>query len=234
MKYFAYVLLAGISALVSCAPRASSVPLGVGPLAAAERDSQNAVSATRALESASAEKKQAPAPAAAPVARVGSSEDEDEKASKPSKDVADSDEATTGKPKEGEEAPDFAGLYAGTDVAIYRRPGFPDQEQLDDKAKIRIEKDSDSAVRIALVNSDDGSDLCELKAQVQGNAAVLAANQPCFSSEGEGGIKGEITSGRAVLDGDELTLDAEGTLTETIADQEVEGELSYSFTGQRH
>jgi hypothetical protein len=130
-------------------------------------------------------------------------------------------------------APQFAGLYAGADVAIFRLPGFPDREQLDDKAKVRIEKDSDTALRIALVNSDDGSDLCELKATVQGTAAVLEANQACFSSEGEDAVRGQITSGRAVLDGDQLTLDAEGTLAVTMADQELEGELSYSFTGKR-
>ncbi len=124
-------------------------------------------------------------------------------------------------------------MYAGNDVAVFRLPGFPDREQLDDKAKIRIEPDSASVLRIALINSENGSDLCELKAQVQGSSAVLEAGQPCFGSEGEGAITAEMTSGTVVLKGDRLTMEASGTLSLTLADQEVEGDLSYSFNGKR-
>jgi len=116
-------------------------------------------------------------------------------------------------------------------VAVYKRPGFPDEQQLDDKAKIRIDQDSESDVSITLVSSADGSDICELAAHVQGNAAVLEPSQPCFTSEGEGGTQGELTQGRAVLDGNELKMEAEGTLS--VPDQQVDVELRYTFKGKR-
>jgi hypothetical protein len=116
---------------------------------------------------------------------------------------------------------------------MFRLSGFPDREQKDDKAQIRIESDSESSVRITLINSENGSDLCELVARVEGNTALLESAQPCFTSEGEGAIQAELTSGRVVLDGDRLTMDAKGNLSVMLGDQEIPGELEYSFEGQR-
>ena len=127
----------------------------------------------------------------------------------------------------------FEGLYAGDDVAIYRLTGFPEREERDDKAKIRIEKASGDNVGIILVNSADGSDLCELVARVEGNAALIESAQPCFSDGSEGSLEAELTSGRAVLDGDRLKMDAEGTLSVSLPDQDLDGQLTYSFEGKR-
>ena len=129
--------------------------------------------------------------------------------------------------------PSFEGLFAGDDVAVFRLTGFPEREQRDDQAKIRIEKASAGNVSITLINSEDGSDLCELLARVEGNAALIESAQPCFSDGSEGSLEAELTSGRAVLDGDRLTMVAEGTLSVALPDQELEGELSYSFEGER-
>jgi len=151
------------------------------------------------------------------------------------------DEAAEGPSSEGAEpsavtgdAPAFVGLFAGKDVAIFRISGLPERQEVDDGAKIRIESDSPTALRIALINSADGSDLCELSAEVKGRSAVLDSAQPCFSSEGEGAIQAQLSSGTLVLQGDRLSMDAEGTLSVSMADDELEGELSYSFKGKRH
>ena len=145
----------------------------------------------------------------------------------------DSDEETAASEAPSAGAPVFEGLFAGEDVAVFRLSGFPDREQKDPKAQIRIKKDSESQVRITLINSENGSDLCELVARVEGNAALLESAQPCFTSEEEGAIQAELTSGRAVVEGDRLTMDAEGTLFVELADQEIPGALEYSFKGRR-
>ncbi len=130
-------------------------------------------------------------------------------------------------------APAFEGLYAGNDIAVFRLSGFPEREQRDDKAKIRIEKAASGSVSITLINSEDGSDLCELMARVDGNAALIESAQPCFSDGSEGSLEAQLTAGRAVLTGDRLRMEAEGTLSVALPDQELDGELTYSFKGQR-
>jgi hypothetical protein len=210
-----------------CAPTPSSVPLGLGPLAVAERESDLQAVETRRRqkpEGAPAARRVAEPPPSATVAKA----ERDTAAKKPEHD--DGDEKTGAGPAA---EPRFEGLYAGADIAVYRLTGEPEREQRDDNAKIRIEKRAAGSVNIALINSADGSDLCELVAHVEGNAAVLEAGQPCFSDGSEGSIEGELTSGRVVLEGDRLKMDAEGTLSLALPDQELEGELTYSFKGER-
>jgi hypothetical protein len=125
-------------------------------------------------------------------------------------------------------------MYAGADIAVYRLTGYPEREEKDDKAKIRIEKPAGGNVSITLINTADGSDLCELTARVDGNAALIESAQPCFSDGSEGSLEAELTSGRAVIEGDQLKMDAEGTLSGVSPpDQEVDGQLTYSFKGER-
>lgn len=231
MKRLACVLL--LACVVACAPPASTVPLGVGPLALAELDANDAAARTRASSRAA----RPPPPRSADVAPSAKAASSDEDASAAAEEADgdesnDGDEATAAEASPSE-APAFDGLFAGEDVAVFRLSGFPEREQKDPKAQIRIKQDSESEVRITLINSENGSDLCELVARVEGNAALLESPQPCFSSEEEGAIQAELTSGRAVVDGDRLTMDAEGSLFVELADQEIPGTLEYSFKGRR-
>lgn len=217
-----------LTALVlgGCGPKPSSVPLGLGPLALAER-SESPVGVVASVPAT------APAPPAQATAEVepkepeSSSEQSDEASTE---EAGDAPEPAAGAP---DKPANFPGLYAGNDVATFRLPGLPEREQLDDKAKIRIEQASGENVRIVLVNSENGSDLCTLLARVDGNAALIEKPQPCFGSEGEGAMQAELRSGRATLDGDSLTMDAEGSLSVSLGDQDLEGELSYTFQGTR-
>lgn len=204
-----------------CGPKPSSVPLGLGPLALAERSDSTLSAVASAPVS--------PPPAAPAPAEVEPKETESS-AEASSEEAGDAPEPAASK---SDKPASFPGLYAGSDVATFRLPGLPEREQLDDKAKIRIEKASGDNVRIVLVNSEDGSDLCTLLARVDGNAALIEKPQPCFGSDGEGAMQAQLRSGRATLDGDALTMDAEGSLNVTLGDQDLEGELSYSFQGTR-
>ena len=226
LPYSGAALLYAAAALMwlGCAPSPSTIPLGLGPLAIAERarDAELAAAAHQKPKASAARPRvaQAPAPktpAAEPDTVDGAAAEEEPSA------PAASD--TSGAA--------FEGLFAGDDVAIYRLTGFPDREERDDKAKIRIEKASGDNVGIILVNSADGSDLCELVARVEGNVALIESAQPCFSDGSEGSLEAELTSGRAVLDGDRLKMDAEGTLSVSLPDQDLDGQLTYSFEGKR-
>jgi hypothetical protein len=215
------------SAVVGCTPKASSTPLGLGPLAVAERAAATQKKpAAPARRSAVAPAPNSPSTEAAPAGETALAEGATPK--------DESSESSAAEPKSGAKAaPAFAGLFAGKDVAIYRIAGMAERQELDDKAQIRIESDSPTQLRIVLINSENGSDLCDLSAEVQGNSAVLDGGQPCFGSEGEGAIHAELTSGTVVLSGDRLSMNAEGTLSVALAEEELDGDLSYSFKGKR-
>jgi hypothetical protein len=220
-------LVLALLAPAGCAPKASPVPLGLGPLALAERDSEaQAVLSQRRKKPARA----ARTAVAAPAADTSVSAEPSDVAKKAEAD--DEDEASVGA-KPGTPV-EFEGLYAGADVAVYRLTGYPEREEKDDKAKIRIEKPSAGNVSITLINTADGSDLCELTARVDGNAALIESAQPCFGDGSEGSLEAELTSGRAVIEGDQLKMDAEGPLSGVSPDQgEVDGQMTYSFKGER-
>lgn len=210
-----------------CAPRASSTPLGLGPLAVAEQSAASAPRAAKAKPPRRARPTSEAAPAAAQVEAEAADESDAKGGAEDVTEVSEADTIT------GAEQPAFVGLFAGKDVAIFRISGQPERQELDDKAKIRIESDSPTQLRVVLINSTDGSDLCELSAEVKGNSAQIDGGQPCFTAEGEGAISAEMTSGTVTLAGDRLSMTAEGTLSGTLAEQEFDGKLSYSFKGQR-
>jgi hypothetical protein len=231
VNHIACVLLSLTLGSIGCAPRASSVPLGQGPLALAEQAAEQsanarAASQTRADVARRRPTKSAPKPAkVSPEAKAEAELSEEGDAEK--KDAAGTSDEKSASSSE------LDGLYSGEDVAISRLPGLPDWEQKDDKAQIRVQTDAPNVLSLTLINSDDGSDLCELSARLEGKTAVLDADQPCFTSNEEGGVQGELDSGRAVFDGNRLSMDAEGTLRQELADQVLEGELSYTFKGER-
>lgn len=215
-----------LCAALACAPRASSVPLGLGPLAVAERDAQAQAEANHRKSKPKPARRQSVAatPAKEPLAK------EEAPKAEASTDEKGSEKAPSADAARATDPSSFEGLFAGDDIAVYRLTGSPELEQRDDKAKIRIEKGHAGNVSITLINSADGSDLCELVARVEGNAALLESPQPCFSG-GDGSPEVELTSGRAVLEGDRLRMNAEGKLS--LPDQELDGEMTYEFEGKR-
>lgn len=225
----ARVATALIAAATGCAPTASSVPLGLGPLALAERDSEAQAVMKQRREKKPARAARAGVADPAPEVDASTATEPSAVAKKSTPDEEDEPSATASPGS----SLALEGLYAGADVAVYRLTGFPEREEKDDKAKIRIDKASAGNVSITLINTADGSDLCELTARVDGNAALIESAQPCFSDGSEGSLEAELTSGRAVIVGDRLKMDAEGTLSGALADQELEGQLTYTFTGER-
>ncbi|HTV25769.1 MAG TPA: hypothetical protein VMG12_44035, partial [Polyangiaceae bacterium] len=124
---------------LACSPRASSVPLGLGPLAIAERDAEEQAAAARRKRDAKPERRKrvASVAAAKPLAKAEAPKPEPTPAEK------DSDEPAAADAPGATASARFEGMYAGDDIAVFRWTGSPEQEQRDDKAKIRIEKASD-------------------------------------------------------------------------------------------
>jgi hypothetical protein len=190
----------------------------MGPLAVAELSAPPAPKAEP--EAPPAKKAEAAAAGGEPVVAPG------ESSSKAGAELEETSESSEAPASEVSNTTDFEGVFAGDDIAVFRLTGFPEREQRDERAKIRIEKADAGSVTITLINSEDGSDLCELNARVEGKAALLESAQPCFSDGGEGSLEALLTSGRAVLNGEHLRMDAEGTLSVALPDQELDGQGS--------
>jgi hypothetical protein len=200
------------------------IPLGLGPLAVAEQQSAAAAKPEPSLPARAVDARDESTAEA--TADDGAEQDE-------AKEPAEAEAAASGVTPDAVEPVDFSGLYAGEDVAVFRLTGLPEREQKDENAEIRIESDSDTRIRITLVNSEDGSDLCELAATVTGNRAEIQPHQPCFTPQGQSAVSAELTSGSATLKDKLLTLEAKGSLSVTIADEPLSGDLDYSFSGSR-
>jgi hypothetical protein len=138
-----------------CAPKASSTPLGLGPLALAEQQSLAAAPKPAHPRRRSTVAHATSAPSSGHSAHSQAS---DTPAANESKEA---DEPPSADAKHAAaDTPAFAGLFAGKDVAIFRISGMPERQELDDKARLRIESESPTQLRIVLINSENGSDLC--------------------------------------------------------------------------
>lgn len=128
--------------------------------------------------------------------------------------------------------PQWPGEYYGSDRFVRRIDSEPDDVQTDDKAHTRVEQPSPSALLISVVNSASGDVICALRAGLSrdgASEATLESGQSCFAGEG---VEARVTSGRATITGDLLTLDFEGTV-ESEDDDEGSGRDSYHFEGRR-
>jgi hypothetical protein len=125
-------------------------------------------------------------------------------------------------------APEWPGEYYGNDRFVRRYASRPEEVQVDDKAHTRVEQPSPSSLVISVVNSLSGDVICALKAGVRGAEATLESGQSCFADEN---VEAEVTSGRATLKGDLLTLDFEGEIEGE--DGEGDAKDSYHFEGRR-
>jgi len=122
----------------------------------------------------------------------------------------------------------WPGEFVGSDRLVRKFEDGPDDVQLDDKARTRVEQPSSSSLVISIVNSASGDVICALRASVSGNRATLDAGQTCFGAEGAGA---RISEGHATIDGDRLVLDFESSIEES--DEEPGEHDSYHFDGTR-
>ncbi len=230
-----------LAALLACAPSVNRRPLGLGPLALAEREAraqgspQTGASRSGGLDAfAAAGARAEPSQPAEPEEAEG---EEGGVADGGSAAELEGDAEDSQRGAEGNGAPaeftQFAGMFEGSDVAIFRFEGAGEQRQEDPNARIRVELDTPPRLRFVLINSDNGEDLCTLEASLEDGEAKFEGAQPCFTEDDSNGLTAVVTEGRADLRGDRLRLRATGTLEAVTEARTVTGELSYQFRGQR-
>lgn len=127
----------------------------------------------------------------------------------------------------------IAGVYRGTDWVTIDLPGFPENEQVDEKARVTLRKVNDAGVYdFTVLDTNTGAELCSVEATLTGELLAFEPGQTCF--EGILGIPMEATlyegEGRVANGRLKVTLGVEMTVSGTQA--EVSGDLSYRFEGK--
>jgi hypothetical protein len=216
----------------SCArPKPSLVPLSVGTETEPERRAPAAVD-----RRAPAEAEKVPEPEEAAEAAETNEAQDPARADAPKQD-AESKTSSDEKDRAGESKGALVrwdGEYAGEDVATYRFGGTERVEK-DPKARTRVHDQARDSVKLTLVNSANGNDLCTLTGKLQGHTATLEAGQDCFSTaEGAVSARGTVQSGTATIKDDTLTIETTLSYEVSAEGQVQSGELSYRFEGRRN
>jgi hypothetical protein len=127
---------------------------------------------------------------------------------------------------------DWLGQYQGRDETKYVMAGQPDRTYDDSKAKIRVERATETAVSFVFVDSSNGQDLCTLTGNVSGNEAKLLPGQKCFLDPDEN-MTVSSRPGLAKRDGKRLTLNVIIDTTYEFEDGRADGRIEYEFDGLR-
>lgn len=127
----------------------------------------------------------------------------------------------------------IAGIYRGTDWVTIDLPGFPENEQVDEKARVTLRKVNDAGLHeFTVLDTNSGAELCRVEAKLTGELLGFEPGQTCF--EGILGIPMETTlyegEGRIANGTLKVTLGVEMTVSGTEA--EISGDLSYRFEGK--
>jgi hypothetical protein len=103
----------------------------------------------------------------------------------------------------------------------------------DPNAQTRVEVEDHATIRLVLIDSSTGDDICSLRATATATDATVLEGQTCFGSE-DSDQRAQIRSGKAHRTEQELTLEL---LLDAEADGDqgspVQGTVEYHFVGSR-
>jgi len=219
------LLLTATLVLCACAPSLpSETPLGRGPEADAEKPEPTRVGDKRPQPRDGAAEKTEPngpprqATRPNPVAKPATA--------KPA--------ATPGKTKRADERPIFfAGSYGGLYDAIIALQGHPEKKRVDPKAKVRVERVSDTRARLVLLESETENPYCTLDVDVSANQGTISAGQSWSGPPALGEVTGSIISGTARVDARRLLIDLTADVEANVVGERVGGKLRFHFHGWR-
>lgn len=210
------VLACGVEAV-------SQRPLGLGPLALAER---SAAASSDAVAKAQV------------AARVESDEDEEEAgpalvvsatvlaSAAPSASGA---PAASGSASSPEALAVWVGEYVGTDVTRLTIPPLPESKQDDPKARLRITRLDASRLAFTMVASNTGEVICTLHARVTGSTATLDSGQVCV----QGALAATVERGTATLTGSKVVVELTASVLVGDDEETRNGTMAYRFEGTR-
>lgn len=229
-RYWLFPLL-----LLGCShAEPSRQPLGLGPLALAERQARAKAASNGAEQRLSLARRDSEPTreVSKPVASSSPTTPTTMASSKPDS-IADggapSAETSPVRPPQLDE---WFGLYLGNDVTRYIIAGQTDRNFDDSRAKVRVARQRDAVLGFTFVDSSNGQDLCTLEGEASGNEARLFPGQRCFL-EPDDEMSVSSRPGVAKIDGKRLVINVILDTKIEADDVLVEGRIEYEFQGQR-
>lgn len=239
----ASILCSAILLLACARSEPSLVPLGLGPLARAQRateatqtigpDASEPDADVRSARRGSTFQRPAtPAPAQT-AANASEKSDAGDKSDAASAAPAAATSSRPGLPDEGRARLDeWLGTYRGNDTTVFHTTGQTERRFDDPKAKVRVEQAGKARLDFVLVDSSNDQDMCRLSAAVEGDTALIEPGQSCFL-ETEDEMTAKSRPGKAVRKDRQLSLDLVLDTLMMSEEAPVTGSIEYHFDGRR-
>lgn len=147
-----------------------------------------------------------------------------------STDPDDSDEKTS-----SQSAPvSVAGTYKGTDWVTITLPGFPEDEQVDDQARVVLAVlDKPERYSFAVLDTRTGDELCKIVGSLRDSIITFDEGQSCFAGILGVPMEANMGPGMATIDGNTLTVTLGVELSVNTPNGELTGNLDYRFEGKK-
>ena len=142
--------------------------------------------------------------------------------------------AAPGEPRKADERPlFFEGLYGGLyEATVVLRQGSGARKRTNPRAKVRVERPSDAAAELLLLDADSGSPFCTLTVQVEANDATIPVGTAWTGPPEHGELSASITSGTAKVEARRLVIDLEAEV-QSKDGKPASGKLRFHFHGWR-
>jgi hypothetical protein len=128
----------------------------------------------------------------------------------------------------------IAGSYKGTDWVTITLPGFPDDEQIDDKARVVLAAlDKPTRYSFAVLDTRSGDELCKIEGTLSESIITFDEEQTCFATILGVPMQAVTSTGIATVEGDTLTVTLGVVLTVSTPNGDLTGDLDYRFEGKR-
>lgn len=144
------------------------------------------------------------------------------------------EDGTDDKPTDAKSAKSFAGTYKGTDWVTIALPGFPEDEQVDDKARVVLAVlDKPERYSFAVLDTRTGDELCKIVGTLSEAVITFDEEQACFAGILGVPMDANIATGIATIDGSSLTVNLGVELSVNTPNGELTGDLDYRFEGKK-
>lgn len=165
-------------------------------------------------------------------------EDEDEEDSSDDLEVsvviAGEDEEEGGEEGSEKPSPFAPGTYKGTDWVTISLPGLPEDEQVDDAARVVLTAlGKPNRYSFAVLDTRTGDELCEIEGTAKNTLIAFDEDQTCFAGILGVPMEATMTTGIATISGGELSVSLSVELSVNTPNGELSGELDYRFEGKK-
>lgn len=147
--------------------------------------------------------------------------------------VASDEESDKDEPSASSPA-SVAGTYRGTDWVTILMPGFPEDEQVDDQARVVLAVlDKPERYSFAVLDTRTGDELCKIVGTLKESVITFDEDQTCFAGILGVAMEANMSTGLATIDGKSLAVTLGVELRVNTPNGELTGDLDYRFEGKK-